>query len=129
MKDKLTEYDEWAKMSPEEKKKQLYLRQKNTLDLFLERHAIDQKQYDKCLYDLIEKMKIYNGDRKWFKRNGGRDKFSLPSFLCKDNFTLILHLFGYGFYSTAVKYNRSRENRQIKANNKSKGDFEDEKDY
>ena len=64
MKDKLTEYDEWAKMSPEEKEKQLYLRQKNMLDLFLERHAIDQKQYDKCLYDLIEKMKIYNGDRK-----------------------------------------------------------------
>lgn len=25
MKDKLTEYDEWAKMSPEEKEKQLYL--------------------------------------------------------------------------------------------------------
>ena len=47
MKDKLIEYDEWAKMSPEEKEKQLYLRQKNMLDLFLERHAIDQKQYDK----------------------------------------------------------------------------------
>ena len=58
MKSDLTEYDEWAKMSPEEKKKQLFLRQKKTLDLFLERRAIDQEQYDKCLCDLIEKMKI-----------------------------------------------------------------------
>ena len=73
-------------MSPEEKEKQLYLRQKNTLDIFLERHAIDQKQYDKCLYDLIEKMKIYDGNREWFKRNGGRDKFSLPSFFVYKQF-------------------------------------------
>lgn len=45
-------------MSPEEKKKQLYLRQKNMLDLFSERHAIDQKQYDKCLAaePMLEKM-------------------------------------------------------------------------
>ena len=50
-------------------------------------------------------------------------------FLCINNFTPILQRVGYGFYSTAIKYNRSRENRQIKANNKSKGDFEDEKDY
>ena len=64
MKHELTEYDEQAKMSPEEKEKQLYLRQKNMLVLFLERHAIDQKQYDKCLYDLIEKMKIYDGNRE-----------------------------------------------------------------
>lgn len=47
MKHELTEDDEWAKMSPEEKKKQLYLRQKNMLDLFSKRHAINQKQYDK----------------------------------------------------------------------------------
>lgn len=54
MKSDLTEYDEWAKMSPEEKKKQLYLRQRHMLELFLERHAIDQKQYDKCLCDLMK---------------------------------------------------------------------------
>ena len=35
MKSESTEDLEWAKMSPEEKKKQLYLRQKNMLDLFL----------------------------------------------------------------------------------------------
>ena len=43
-------------MTPEEKKKALFLRQKQTLDLFLERNAISKKQYDKSLGDLIEKM-------------------------------------------------------------------------
>lgn len=46
----------WENLTPEEKKKQLFLRQKKTLDLFLERHAINQAQYDKSLGDLIEKM-------------------------------------------------------------------------
>lgn len=47
---------EWEKLTPEEKKKQLFLDQKQTLDLFLERKAISQAQYDKSLGDLIEKM-------------------------------------------------------------------------
>ena len=46
----------WAKLSPEEKKKQLFLNQKQTLDLFLERKAISKAQYDKSLGDLREKM-------------------------------------------------------------------------
>ena len=46
----------WSKLSPEEKKKQLFLNQKQTLDLFLERKAISQAQYDKSLGDLREKM-------------------------------------------------------------------------
>jgi hypothetical protein len=46
----------WAKLSPEEKKRQLFLNQKKTLDLFLERRAISQAQYDKSLGDLREKM-------------------------------------------------------------------------
>ena len=46
----------WEKLTPEEKKKQLFLKQKKTLGLFLERNAIDQRQYDKSLGDLIEKM-------------------------------------------------------------------------
>ena len=46
----------WEKLTPEEKKKQLFLDQKQTLDLFLERRAISQVQYDKSLGDLIEKM-------------------------------------------------------------------------
>ena len=45
-------------LSGEEKKKQLFLAQKQTLDLFLERGAISQAQYDKSLGDLILKMGI-----------------------------------------------------------------------
>ena len=43
-------------LTPEEKKVDLYLRQKKTLDLFLERNAISKAQYDKSLGDLTEKM-------------------------------------------------------------------------
>ncbi len=35
---------------------QLFLRQKEILDTFLERGAITQAQHDKSLYDLREKM-------------------------------------------------------------------------
>ena len=47
---------EWEHMTPGEKKKQLFLKQKNTLDMFLERNAISRAQYDKSLGDLIQKM-------------------------------------------------------------------------
>ena len=39
-----------------EKKVDLYIRQKNLLDTFLEHHAISKEQYDKSLGDLTEKM-------------------------------------------------------------------------
>ena len=45
-------------LTPEEKKQELFHRQKRTLDLFLERNAISKAQYDKSLGDLIEKMGI-----------------------------------------------------------------------
>ncbi len=54
----MAEHIEWETLSPDEKKKQLFLRQKKTLDLFLERNAISKAQYDKSLGDLIEKMGI-----------------------------------------------------------------------
>lgn len=47
---------EWEQLSPEEKKKQLYLNQKKTLEDFLERGAISKAQFDKSLGDLTEKM-------------------------------------------------------------------------
>ena len=50
----------WENLNPEEKKKQLFLKQKKTLDLFLERYAISKAQYDKSLGDLIEKMGMQN---------------------------------------------------------------------
>ena len=46
--------------NPEEKKKELFLRQKKTLDLFLERNAISKAQYDKSLGDLVEKMGMWD---------------------------------------------------------------------
>ena len=46
----------WENMTPEEKKKELFFRQKKTLDLFLERNAISKAQYDKSLGDLAKKM-------------------------------------------------------------------------
>ena len=49
---------EWSLLSYEEKNKVLFLRQKETLDSFLERGAISQAQHDKSLHDLIEKMGI-----------------------------------------------------------------------
>ena len=53
-----TEVVDWASLTPEEKKQQLFLNQKQTLDLFLERGTINQAQYDKSLGDLREKMGV-----------------------------------------------------------------------
>ena len=51
---------EWERLSPEEKRVQLYKNQKQTLDAFLERGAISQEQYDKSLGDLTIKMGMGN---------------------------------------------------------------------
>ena len=48
----------WEAMTPEQKKKQLFLNQKELLDKILVRHAISQAQYDKSLGDLINKMGV-----------------------------------------------------------------------
>ena len=48
----------WEAMTPEQKKKQLFLNQKELLDKFLVRHAISQAQYDKSLGDMIKKMGV-----------------------------------------------------------------------
>ena len=50
------EQEQWEKLTPEQKKKELYLEQKFTLDSFLERNAISNAMYDKSLHDLTEKM-------------------------------------------------------------------------
>ena len=44
----IVQQSKWEHLSPEEKKKML--------DMFLEKGAITQAQYDKSLSDLIEKM-------------------------------------------------------------------------
>ena len=56
--EQLEQQRRWSQMSPAQKKKQLFLNQKELLDLFLERHAISQAQYEKSLGDLIEKMGV-----------------------------------------------------------------------
>ena len=43
-------------LTHEEQLRRLYLDQKRTLDLFLERGAISRAQYDKSLGDLTRKM-------------------------------------------------------------------------
>ena len=40
----------------DEKKRELFLNQKDTLDKFLERGAITKAQYDKSYGDLVKKM-------------------------------------------------------------------------
>ena len=45
----------WEKLSYEEKNRQLYLTQKETMQKFLERHAISEEQYEEGLHGL-EKM-------------------------------------------------------------------------
>lgn len=56
------EQTEWESLTPEEKKKQLYLNQKQTLDIFLKSGAISRAQYNKSLGDLTEKMGMNNGN-------------------------------------------------------------------
>ena len=60
-------HSDWSNLSPEEKKIQLFLQQKETLDLFLARNAISQAQYDKSYGDLVVKM----GMEKLAKQRGG----------------------------------------------------------
>jgi len=48
----------WDDLSPENRKTKLFLEQKKTLDLFLQKGAISQTQYDKSLGDLREKMGV-----------------------------------------------------------------------
>ena len=57
---------DWEKLSPEEKKVQLYLKQKKLLDDFLEHGTISRAQYEKSLGDLTEKMgmQTYGRDEK-----------------------------------------------------------------
>lgn len=53
---------DWETLSPDEKKKELYLKQKRLLDTFRERNAISQAQYEKSLHDMTEKMGMQNAE-------------------------------------------------------------------
>ncbi len=51
---------QWTALSPEEMRRQLFLNQKKTLELFLQKGAISKTQYNKSLGDLREKMGIHS---------------------------------------------------------------------
>jgi len=53
---KPADLNEWKNLSYEEKNHQLFLRQKELLDLYLKTGAISKEQHDKSLHDLTEKM-------------------------------------------------------------------------
>ena len=46
----------WDSLTYEQKNHQLYLKEKNMLDTFMEHGAITKEQHDKSLHDLTEKM-------------------------------------------------------------------------
>lgn len=46
----------WLEMTHEQKNHQLFLKQKELLDQFLETGAISQAQHDQSLHDIEEKM-------------------------------------------------------------------------
>ena len=45
----------WETLSYEEKNHQLFVKQKELLELFLTKRAISRQQYEKSLHDLIQK--------------------------------------------------------------------------
>ena len=47
-----------SQMTPQEKKRHLFLEQKKTLDIFLQNGAITRAQYNKSLGDLRIKMGV-----------------------------------------------------------------------
>ena len=49
---------DWSALTSEQKKQKLFEKQKNTLDMFLERNAISKAQYDKSLGDLRKLMQM-----------------------------------------------------------------------
>ena len=54
--------DDWSALTPEQKKRRLFERQKATLDAFLERRAISKAEYDKSLHDRTVKMGYADSD-------------------------------------------------------------------
>ena len=53
---KITSETDWRTMSPDERKRALFNKQKDLLDTFLARGAIDRRQYEKSLTCMAEKM-------------------------------------------------------------------------
>ena len=63
---------EWSVLATEDKKKQLYLQQKDLLDKFLDRNAITKADYDRSLGDLTRKMGMEQLLQTLSANKGGR---------------------------------------------------------
>ena len=55
---KLSPTTDWRTMSPDERKRALFNKQKDLLDTFLTHGAIDRRQYEKSLTCMAEKMGV-----------------------------------------------------------------------
>ena len=55
---KLSPTTDWRTMPPAERKRALFNKQKDLLDTFLSKGAIDRRQYEKSLSCMAEKMGI-----------------------------------------------------------------------
>ena len=55
---KIAQETDWRSMSPDERKRALFNKQKDLLDTFLSHGAIDRRQYEKSLTCMAEKMGI-----------------------------------------------------------------------
>lgn len=55
---KLSPSTDWRTMPPDERKRALFNKQKDLLDTFLSKGAIDRRQYEKSLSCMAEKMGI-----------------------------------------------------------------------
>ena len=64
MNEDITVTVDWEHLSAEEKKRQLFEKQKRLLDTFLEHQTISRAQYDKSLGDLRGKMGISDPEEK-----------------------------------------------------------------
>ena len=53
---KMSSSMDWRTMSPDERKRALFKKQKDLLDTFLSHGAIDRRQYKKSLTCMAEKM-------------------------------------------------------------------------
>ena len=61
---KLAPSTDWQTMSPDERKRALFRKQKELLDTFLSHGAIDRHQYEKSLTCMAEKMGIALNEEK-----------------------------------------------------------------
>lgn len=55
---KLASTTDWRAMPPDERRRALFTKQKDLLDEFLSRGAIDRRQYEKSLTCMAEKMEM-----------------------------------------------------------------------